>query len=112
MIRKLRFERDGLMLAGKLSTPDEFDENGHYNAICGGSFTSVKEQMPGTYAQKTCRRRVWRPCLRLQPLWRERRGTSAGGIARRKAERSKGCRFISDGLALRPSGDHGGNLYL
>ncbi len=53
MIRTLRFERDGLMLAGNLSAPDKFDENGHYNAIIvEGSFTSVKEQMPGTYAQK------------------------------------------------------------
>ncbi len=53
MKRKINFERDGLTLVGNLFTPDDFDENGHYEAvIVEGSFTSVKEQMPGTYAQK------------------------------------------------------------
>ena len=34
-------------------TPDGFEENDSYPAvIVQGSFTSVKEQMPGTYAQK------------------------------------------------------------
>jgi fermentation-respiration switch protein FrsA (DUF1100 family) len=47
------FDRDGLTLVGNLFTPDDFDENGHYpTVIVQGSFTSVKEQMPGTYAQK------------------------------------------------------------
>jgi|SRR5215203_190897 len=53
MKEKINFERDGLNLVGNLYTPDNFDENGQYNAIIvEGSFTSVKEQMPGTYAQK------------------------------------------------------------
>lgn len=53
MIRRVSFERDGLKLVGNLFTPEGFAENGHYNAVVvQGSFTSVKEQMPGTYAQK------------------------------------------------------------
>lgn len=53
MKRKINFDRDGLTLVGNLFTPENFDENGHYKAvIVEGSFTSVKEQMPGTYAQK------------------------------------------------------------
>ncbi|MDQ2922085.1 MAG: alpha/beta hydrolase [Acidobacteriota bacterium] len=51
--RKISFKRDGLTLVGNLFTPENFDESGHYNSIIvEGSFTSVKEQMPGTYAQK------------------------------------------------------------
>ena len=50
---KITFGRDGLSLVGDLFTPDDFDENGHYDAvIVQGSFTSVKEQMSGTYAEK------------------------------------------------------------
>src|SRR5205809_269945 len=53
MKRKINFDREGLTLVGDLFTPENFDENGHYNAvIVEGSFTSVKEQMAGTYAQK------------------------------------------------------------
>jgi uncharacterized protein len=53
MQQKINFKRDELNLVGNLFTPDDFDEDGHYNAvIVEGSFTSVKEQMPGTYAQK------------------------------------------------------------
>jgi uncharacterized protein len=53
MKRKINFDRDGLTLVGNLFTPQNFDENGHYEAvIVQGSFTSVKEQMPGTYARK------------------------------------------------------------
>lgn len=53
MKRKINFDRNGLTLVGNLFTPENFDENGHYKAvIVEGSFTSVKEQMPGTYAQK------------------------------------------------------------
>jgi uncharacterized protein len=53
MKRKINFDRDGLTLVGDLFTPENFDENGHYKAvIVEGSFTSPKEQMPGTYAQK------------------------------------------------------------
>src|SRR3954464_7752935 len=53
MKHKINFTRDGLSLVGNLFTPEGFDENGHYKAvIVQGSFTSVKEQMAGTYAQK------------------------------------------------------------
>jgi uncharacterized protein len=53
MKQKMTFKRDELNLVGNLFTPDNLDENGHYNAIIvEGSFSSVKEQMPGTYAQK------------------------------------------------------------
>ncbi|WP_336697766.1 alpha/beta hydrolase [Curtobacterium sp. USHLN213] len=52
-MQKVNFTRDGLTLVGNLFTPTDFDENGHYPAaIVQGSFTSVKEMMAGTYAQK------------------------------------------------------------
>jgi hypothetical protein len=51
--RKINFNRDGLTLVGNLFAPEGFDENGHYKAvIVEGSFTSVKEQMPGIYAAR------------------------------------------------------------
>ena len=53
MKRKIEFHRDGLALVGNLFTPEDFDENGHYPAVLvQGSFSSVKEQMAGTYAEK------------------------------------------------------------
>ncbi|MFL9658697.1 alpha/beta hydrolase [Streptomyces sp. PB17] len=53
MQRKISFDRDGVTLVGNLFTPDGFDENGRYPAvIVQGSFTSVKEQMAGTYAER------------------------------------------------------------
>jgi uncharacterized protein len=53
MKRSITFDRDGLTLVGDLFAPDDFDEAGRYPAvIVEGSFTSVKEQMPGTYAAK------------------------------------------------------------
>ncbi|MGC2996996.1 alpha/beta hydrolase [Streptomyces sp. G35A] len=53
MQRKISFDRDGVTLVGNLFTPDDFDESGRYPAvIVQGSFTSVKEQMAGTYAEK------------------------------------------------------------
>lgn len=53
MKRKINFERDGLTLVGNLFTPEGFEEDGRYQAvIVQGSFSSVKEQMPGTYAEK------------------------------------------------------------
>ena len=53
MKRKINFERDGLTLVGSLFTPENFDENGRYEAvIVQGSFNSVKEQMPDTYSEK------------------------------------------------------------
>ncbi len=51
--RKIKFVRDDLTLVGDLFTPEGFDETGQYQAvIVQGSFSSVKELMPGTYAQK------------------------------------------------------------
>jgi fermentation-respiration switch protein FrsA (DUF1100 family) len=53
MKRKVSFDRDGVALVGDLFTPAGFAEDGHYQAvIVQGSFTSVKEQMAGTYAEK------------------------------------------------------------
>ncbi|WP_426975404.1 alpha/beta hydrolase [Pseudarthrobacter sp. O4] len=53
MKHTINFDRDGLTLAGDLYTPENFDENGHYQAVVvQGSFSSVKEMMAGTYAQK------------------------------------------------------------
>lgn len=53
MKRKVSFYRDGLSIVGNLFTPDDFNENVRYRAIIvQGSFSSVKEQMAGTYAQK------------------------------------------------------------
>jgi hypothetical protein len=51
--RTINFDRDGVALVGDLFTPAGFDESGNYPAvIVQGSFTSVKEQMAGTYAEK------------------------------------------------------------
>lgn len=53
MKRKISFKCEGLTLVGNLFTPENFNEQGHYQAIIvEGSFTSVKEQMPDAYAQK------------------------------------------------------------
>lgn len=53
MKNDVTFTRDDLTLAGHLFTPDGFDESQTYPAIIvQGSFTSVKEQMPDTYAAK------------------------------------------------------------
>ena len=53
MKNRITFDRDGLTLVGNLFTPDNFDADGHYQAvIVQGSFTSVKEMMAGTYAGK------------------------------------------------------------
>lgn len=53
MKRKITFDRDGLTLVGHLFTPEHVDEQGHSPAVTvQGSFSSVKEQMPDTYAQK------------------------------------------------------------
>jgi uncharacterized protein len=53
MKRAITFTRDDLTLAGHLFVPENFDEGRRYPAlIVQGSFTSVKEQMSGTYAAK------------------------------------------------------------
>jgi uncharacterized protein len=50
---KVQFLSDGLVLVGNLYKPANFNENQKYGAvITGGSLTSVKEQMAGTYAEK------------------------------------------------------------
>ncbi|NAS13743.1 alpha/beta fold hydrolase [Flavobacteriaceae bacterium R33] len=52
-VQKVHFQSDGLTLVGHLYTPDNFDQSKKYPAvITGGSLTSVKEQMAGTYARK------------------------------------------------------------
>jgi hypothetical protein len=57
MKRSITFDRDGLTLVGDLFAPEGFDETDHYPAvIVEGSFTSVKEQMPRTYAAKFAER--------------------------------------------------------
>jgi uncharacterized protein len=78
MKRSITFDRDGLTLVGDLFAPEGFDETGRYNAvIVEGSFTSVKEQMPGTYAAKFAEQGFVALGLRLQPLRRERRRAAA-----------------------------------
>lgn len=53
MKNRVTFDRDGLTLVGNLFTPTDFEESGHYQAvIVQGSFTSVKEMMAGTYADR------------------------------------------------------------
>lgn len=53
MKQKIQFSSDGLVLVGNLYMPDNFDQTKKYPAvIVGGSLTSVKEQMAGTYAEK------------------------------------------------------------
>ncbi len=52
-MKKVTFKRDDLTLVGNLYLPRDFDENKKYpSVIVGGSLTSVKEQMAGTYAAK------------------------------------------------------------
>ena len=53
MKRESTFTRHDLVLAGHLFLPKDFDEGRSYPAIIvQGSFTSVKEQMAGSYAAK------------------------------------------------------------
>ncbi|MCG8323183.1 MAG: alpha/beta hydrolase [Cytophagales bacterium] len=52
-MKKVTFQSNGLTLAGNLYFPVDFDESNTYPAaLIGGSLTSVKEQMAGTYAKK------------------------------------------------------------
>lgn len=49
----LPFKSEGLVLAGDLYKPNGFDASKKYPAIVtGGSLSTVKEQMAGTYAQR------------------------------------------------------------
>lgn len=53
MKQKIDFTRDGIKLVGDLFLPRGFSGTGRFDAvIVQGSFTSVKEQMSGTYAKK------------------------------------------------------------
>lgn len=52
-MENITFNADGLVLKGHLFKPRNFDPNQKYPAlITGGSLTSVKEQMAGTYARR------------------------------------------------------------
>lgn len=52
MKSKIQFNSDGLVLVGNLYTPSDFDSSKKYPAILvGGSWTTVKEQMSGVYAE-------------------------------------------------------------
>lgn len=52
-IRKVEFTSDGENLVGNLYLPDDYDPDKTYPAvIVSGSWTTVKEQMAGLYAQK------------------------------------------------------------
>lgn len=53
MKQKIKFNSDGLVLVGNLYTPGNFDQTKKYPAILvGGSWTTVKEQMSGLYAEE------------------------------------------------------------
>jgi len=52
-MKKVKFESEGLTLTGNLYYPDNFEEGKSYPAIVvSGSWTTVKEQMAGTYAKE------------------------------------------------------------
>ncbi|MEM9545537.1 MAG: alpha/beta fold hydrolase [Bacteroidota bacterium] len=52
-MKKINFKSEGLTLVGNLFYPADFQENKSYPAIIvSGSWTTVKEQMAGLYAQK------------------------------------------------------------
>jgi len=52
-IKKVKFESEGLTLAGDLYLPANFDETKKYPGIVvSGSWTTVKEQMAGLYAKR------------------------------------------------------------
>lgn len=53
MRQTIHFNSDGLVLAGDLYRPDDFQTNRSYPAILvAGSWTTVKEQMSGLYAAR------------------------------------------------------------
>lgn len=53
MTRKAEFKSEGLVLAGTLHLPKDFNETKQYKAVVvTGSWTTVKEQMPDLYARK------------------------------------------------------------
>ncbi|MEM1134751.1 MAG: alpha/beta hydrolase [Bacteroidota bacterium] len=59
MKKRIEFKSDGLVLIGNLYFPENFNLNEKYGAaVVGGSLTSVKEQMAGTYAEKLAERGI------------------------------------------------------
>jgi fermentation-respiration switch protein FrsA (DUF1100 family) len=53
MKEKIHFNSEGLVLAGNLYKPQNFEPAKKYPAILvGGSWTTVKEQMSGLYAEE------------------------------------------------------------
>jgi fermentation-respiration switch protein FrsA (DUF1100 family) len=53
MKEKIQFNSDGLVLVGNLYRPENFDSTKKYPAVLvDGSWTTVKEQMQGLYAEK------------------------------------------------------------
>lgn len=53
MKTKIQFNSDGLVLVGNLYVPENFDQTKKYPTILvGGSWTTVKEQMSGLYAEE------------------------------------------------------------
>ena len=58
-MKKVTFKREGLTLSGNLYLPENFEESNSYPAvIVGGSLTSVKEQMAGTYAEALAKKGI------------------------------------------------------
>jgi hypothetical protein len=57
ILRKVEFLSEGLVLKGNLFLPAGFDQSRKYpTVIVTGSWTSIKEQMAGLYAEKLARR--------------------------------------------------------
>ena len=57
MKQKVQFNSDGLVLVGNLFTPPGFNASNKYPAILvGGSWTTVKEQMSGLYAEELAKK--------------------------------------------------------
>ncbi len=53
MKKQVQFESNGQTLVGDLYLPDNYQQGQHLpGVVVSGSWTSVKEQMPGTYAQQ------------------------------------------------------------
>ncbi len=56
LVEKITFDSDGLLLVGNLYKPFNFDDAATYPAILvGGSWTNVKEQTSGVYAEELAR---------------------------------------------------------
>lgn len=55
-VDKVEIDSDGLIVVGNLYKPYDFDESKNYPAILvGGSWTTIKEQMGGLYAEELAR---------------------------------------------------------